>query len=128
MAARIRGRDLLTRDAVVAAALRLVDSGGLTALTMRRLGAALGVDASSLYYHVPNKNRLEDLIVDAVMNEVELPFEDKGASAVERVMAFVHALADALLAHPRAIPLFAARSAHLAGQPASGRAPARDLA
>jgi AcrR family transcriptional regulator len=110
MTPRIRGRELLTRERVVRAALRVVDGEGVQALTMRRLGAELGVDASSVYYHVPNKAHLHDLLVDAVMDEVELTVTDSSGAPAERVTAFVHALADALLSHPRAIPLFAARS------------------
>ena len=110
MTPRVRGRELLTRERVVTAALRVVDAEGVQALTMRRLGAELGVDASSVYYHVPNKARLHDLLVDAVMDEVELAATDSSAAPPERVKAFVYALADTLLSHPRAIPLFAARS------------------
>ena len=50
-----RGRRPLTRVRILKAALRLVDREGLKALSMRRLGHALGVEAMSLYNHVPNK-------------------------------------------------------------------------
>jgi len=110
MTPRRRGQVALSRERIVVAALGIVDAGGAQALTMRRLGTELGVDASSLYYHVANKAGLEDLVVDAVMNEVQLGAEGDGAPVTVRVMAFVDALSEALLAHPRAIPLFAARS------------------
>jgi TetR/AcrR family transcriptional regulator, tetracycline repressor protein len=111
MTPRRRGQVALSRDSIVSTALRLVDAEGTGALTMRRLGAELDVDASSLYYHVPGKSALEDLVVDAVMGEVPLEPAEKGTeSVIEQVMAFVNGLAQTLLAHPRAIPLFGARS------------------
>ena len=50
----------LPREELVAAALGIVDSEGLAALTMRRLAEVLGVEAMSLYHHVANKDVLLD--------------------------------------------------------------------
>ena len=47
-AARPRGRQPLTRERVLDTALRLADQGGLEALSMRKLGQALGVEAMAL--------------------------------------------------------------------------------
>ena len=69
-------RTPLNRDRIARAALGLVDSEGLAALTMRRLGSELGVEAMSLYNHVTNKDDLLDAIVDRVYAEVELPATD----------------------------------------------------
>ena len=110
MAPRKSGQETLSRARIVEAALRIVDEEGAPALSMRRLGAALGVDATTIYYHVPNKTELQGLVVDAVMQEVDLRADDPSAPPVERVMAAVEALAGALLAHPRALTLFASRS------------------
>jgi AcrR family transcriptional regulator len=63
----------LTRDRVLRAAVTLADEQGLPALTMRRLGDVLGVEAMSLYNHVPNKERLLDGMVDVVFAEIALP-------------------------------------------------------
>lgn len=68
----------LNRDRVVRAALDLVDEEGLAALTMRRLGQRLGVEAMSLYNHVPGKEGLLDDLVDLVVAEIELPAGDGG--------------------------------------------------
>lgn len=57
------------------AAVRLADEGGLEALTMRRLGQALGVEAMSLYNHVAGKEDVLDGLVDVVFAEIELPCE-----------------------------------------------------
>lgn len=66
-------RPPLTRDRVVRAAVHLADQVGLEALTMRRLGAELGVEAMSLYKHVANKNEILDGIVELVIAEIEIP-------------------------------------------------------
>ncbi len=60
-------RDALTPERVVEAALRLADEHGLEALTMRRLGTALGVEAMSLYRHVASKEALLDALADAIV-------------------------------------------------------------
>lgn len=66
-----RGR--ITKGLLFETALRLVDTEGLEALTMRRLAAELGVEAASLYHHVPNKDALIDGILIRVRSEMALP-------------------------------------------------------
>ncbi len=61
----------LSRERVLTAALDLVDREGLAALTMRRLGAELGVEAMSLYHYAPGKNALLDGVVEALYVELE---------------------------------------------------------
>jgi AcrR family transcriptional regulator len=68
-------RPPLTKERVLQAAVDLVDRDGLDALTMRRLGAELGVEAMSLYKHVTNKEAILDGIVELVVGEIELPSE-----------------------------------------------------
>ncbi|MFC7527475.1 TetR/AcrR family transcriptional regulator [Actinoplanes sp. GCM10030250] len=69
-----RGRPpAYTRDQVVDAAVRLADADGLDAVTMRRVAAEIGAGAMSLYTYVPDRERLIDLMVDAVAGEPELP-------------------------------------------------------
>ena len=63
----------LSRERVLAAAVELADSGGVAALTMRKLAQRLGVEAMSLYHHVANKSALLDGLVDTVFAEIELP-------------------------------------------------------
>jgi len=70
---RRRGRDPITRDAIVDAALRLLDRDGLDELSMRRLADELGTGPASLYWHVGSKAGLLDLIFDRVMGEVTVP-------------------------------------------------------
>ena len=66
-------RERLTRERVVRAGVAVADAGGIEALTMRRLGEELGVEAMSLYNHVANKEDLLDGMVDQVFSEVDLP-------------------------------------------------------
>jgi len=67
------GRPGLTRARVLACAVELADRDGLEALTMRRLGEELGVEAMSIYGHVANKDDLLNRMVDAVFAEIDLP-------------------------------------------------------
>lgn len=65
----------LTKERVLDAAIDLADRGGLGVLTMRRLGAALGVEAMSLYKHVASKEALLDGMVDRVIGAIAIPDE-----------------------------------------------------
>jgi len=98
----------LTREALVAAALSIVDSDGLDALSMRRLGTELGVDPMAAYRHFPNKEALLDGVVEAVVAEVDLD-TDPLAPWSDQVRALSRAYRAAILAHPATAPLIASR-------------------
>jgi AcrR family transcriptional regulator len=66
-------RPSLTREQIVRAAIQLANAEGLEALSMRRLAKELGAGAMSLYWHVPNKEDLLDLMLDTAFGEVDLP-------------------------------------------------------
>jgi AcrR family transcriptional regulator len=68
----------LSRDQVLRAAVTLADQGGIGALSMRKLGQVLGVEAMSLYNHVASKNDLLDGMIDIVFSEIGLPAGDSG--------------------------------------------------
>jgi TetR/AcrR family transcriptional regulator, tetracycline repressor protein len=99
----------LTRERIVTAALALVDREGPDALSMRHLGAELGVDPMAVYYHLPGKDALLDAIVEAVMSDMAVD-DDRQAPAEERVLRAAVAYRDALLAHERALPIVLTRS------------------
>src|SRR6201987_2347746 len=65
------GRRALTRDGVVAEALAVIAADGAQSLSMRALAARLGVVPGALYRHVRGKEQLYDLILDAVLAEVD---------------------------------------------------------
>ncbi len=71
-----RARKPLTREAIADAALHVVDSEGMDALSMRRLAQELGVQASALYTHVSGKGELLQLLIDRVAGAVVLPDAD----------------------------------------------------
>lgn len=66
----------LTRDAIVDAALRVLDAEGVDRLSMRRVGEELGTGAASIYWHVKNKEELLQLIFERVTAAAELPPPD----------------------------------------------------
>jgi AcrR family transcriptional regulator len=66
----------LSRDRVLQAAVALADTGGISSLSMRKLGEALGVEAMSLYNHVASKGDLLDGMIDIVFSEIDLPSGD----------------------------------------------------
>ena len=71
-----RRRELISRDAIVTAAVQLLDREGLAALSMRRLAEELGTGAASLYWHVGSKDGLLDLVFDHVIGEGKVPDPD----------------------------------------------------
>lgn len=101
-------RPALTRDAVVTAAVALADEDGLQRLSMRRLGERLGVEAMSLYHHVPGKAALLDAMVDAVFAQIELPRPEEPLRAGLRRRAVSQRAV--LLRHRWAVGLLDSRS------------------
>jgi AcrR family transcriptional regulator len=110
VAPRMASRPQLTQEQIVSAAMGLIDELGLAGHSMRRLGAELGVDPSTIYYHVPSKAALYDLVVDEVLNGIDLSVDDPSASLEERVVTAGLEYRRALLRHPRTVPLVAVRA------------------
>ena len=88
----------LNRERVLLAAIDLADESGIESVSMRALGAALGVEAMSLYNHVANKDDVLSGMNDIVWAGVDLAAEDATwRSAIRRIAVSTH---DAFLAHP----------------------------
>ncbi len=68
-----REHPALSQEQIVAEAIKLLDADGLEALSMRKLGAALGAVATAVYWHVANKEELMELAVDQIYGEIEVP-------------------------------------------------------
>jgi AcrR family transcriptional regulator len=68
-------RPRFTRDEIAEAALRIADTEGFEALSMRRLAAELGAGTMTLYHYIRTKDELLTLLNDAVMAEVVVPPE-----------------------------------------------------
>ncbi|MBE1557231.1 TetR/AcrR family transcriptional regulator C-terminal domain-containing protein [Nonomuraea africana] len=89
----------LTRDQIVRAALEILDAEGLDALSMRKLGAKLGAGATSLYWHVANKEELLELAFDEIWGEMSIP--DPGSAGWRDTgWAFAHGMRKVILRHP----------------------------
>ena len=105
----------LTREMLTAAALRIVDSDGLDALSMRRLGSELRVDPMAAYRHFPNKGILLDEVVEAVMSEIVTGADDASLPWQDQLRTLALSYLATLMAHPHAAPLIAERSLRTAG-------------
>jgi TetR/AcrR family transcriptional regulator, tetracycline repressor protein len=98
-------RPPLSRERIVTAALALIDAHGVEALSMRKLGAYLGVEAMSLYNHVASKEDLLDGVVDRLLESVVVP--PGSGSWRDDVLALCRSVRSMGHAHPRAFPLLA---------------------
>ncbi|RBQ14402.1 TetR family transcriptional regulator [Spongiactinospora rosea] len=92
-------RDQPSRAQIVRAAIEILDTEGLDALSMRRLGAKLGMGATSIYWYVANKTDLLDLVIDEVFGEIAVP-AGGGIGWREATSVFAHSLRRALMRHP----------------------------
>ena len=104
----------LTRQRIATAALGVIDRDGLNALTMKRLGIELGVEAMSLYFHYANKDEILDAVVDLLFRELALPEEAKeeGHDWAEVARELFLNIRRHLLDHLNAVMLVASRSVH----------------
>ncbi|WP_457101123.1 TetR/AcrR family transcriptional regulator [Microbacterium sp. P5_E9] len=76
---RLAERSPLTQDRVLETATVIADREGIDALTMRRLADDLGVEAMSIYYHLPNKDAILDGLVERTFAEIETEVGGFGA-------------------------------------------------
>jgi AcrR family transcriptional regulator len=107
-----RQRAALDRRRILHAAIEFIDQQGLHALTMRRLGAFVGVEAMALYRYVPSREDLLDGVVDTVLDalhrdpEVHLRAEHGWQDYLQRL---AHGIRRIALDHPAVFPLVATR-------------------
>ena len=102
----------LSRDEIVTTAIRLIDEGGMEAFSMRRLGHELDAGATSLYWHVRNKDELVDLILDVIIGEVSDDFDRHVAPDAdwrEQLAEIARSLRRVLLRHRHIAPLLGER-------------------
>jgi AcrR family transcriptional regulator len=101
-----RARGALTREQILAAALELVDAGGLEALTMRNLAEALRCGTMTLYSHVAGRDDLVAGIVGLVITTLDLRYVpgETWQDCARRTVASYRALAHD---HPAAFELLA---------------------
>jgi TetR/AcrR family tetracycline transcriptional repressor len=96
------GQSQLTRERILSAALRLVDTHGIDALSMRRLATELGVDPMAIYHHLPGKRAVLTGIIEVVFSELRVP-QIEGNQWQEQVRAFARAYRNLVRAHPNLV-------------------------
>ena len=100
----------LSRDRIAEAALAFIDEHAAEALSMRKLGAALGVEAMSLYNHVANKDDVLDAVAEVVYGEILADYTPTpGSSWEDDALVMARAWRSAAHRHPNAFHLIADR-------------------
>lgn len=95
-------RPVLSREAIVEAAIRIVDKEGYDAVSMRRVAQEFGTGAASLYAYVANRDELMDLVVDRVMGESRIANPNPAPDVddwLEQLKEAVRASYQVLLSH-----------------------------
>lgn len=92
-------RRALDRDAVVEAALRVLDAEGMEAVTIRRVAHELGVGAASIYQYVESKDALVELLLDRVIGEIDVSAFPDGRPWQEQAKDLIREMRRALAAH-----------------------------
>jgi AcrR family transcriptional regulator len=121
------GGGKITRELVLATALEIIDRHGVDALSMRRLGGALGRDPMILYRHAPGKAALLDGVVETLLAQLSVdPADPDWTAQLRKVAREYRALA---LAHPNVVPLLVTRplATPLALRPRGTLRPLEDL-
>ncbi len=103
----------LDRRRILGAAVALIDEEGLRALTMRRLGEHLGVEAMAIYHHVKGREQLLDGIVETVVDELygDPDVHMSSDRWQEYLYRLAHGVRRIALAHPEVFPLICTRPA-----------------
>ncbi len=122
--ADLPGRSALSRERIIQTAIAFIDQRGLAALTMRRLGTEIGVEAMSLYRHVNGREDLLDAITDQVVAQLHphsaRPPHDlladptagqrpPGGGWQTYLQRLAHAVRAVAREHPNVFPLIATR-------------------
>lgn len=97
----------LSEKEIVEAALVLIDTKGVAAMTMRALAARLHCDPMAIYYHLPSKDAVLDAIAARLEAEGSPPTVWRGLD--EALSKYAQRQLNVAFSHPRAIPIFALR-------------------
>jgi AcrR family transcriptional regulator len=105
------GRKPLDQGVILRAAVTFIDEHGRERLTMRRLGASLGVEAMALYRYVPGRDELLDGVVEVVMDELYTMTMDQARPTTwqEFLQQMAHGVRAISMEHPKIFPLVASR-------------------
>ncbi|MFC9125645.1 TetR/AcrR family transcriptional regulator [Streptomyces sp. NPDC057099] len=105
----------LTPDQLASAALAVIDREGLAGLSMRAVAQELGMSTMGLYRYVHDREELERLVVELVLNAVDAEPPDPAASRRERIEVMARRLRDTVGAHPAVVPLTITHRHHSRG-------------
>jgi len=110
------GSGKITREAVLAAALEIIDRDGADALSMRRLARALNRDPMIIYRHAPGKDALLDGVAETILGQLQVDCADpdwagqlREVARRYRALALAHPYSALALAHPHVVPLIVTR-------------------
>jgi AcrR family transcriptional regulator len=98
----------ITPERIVATALTQIEENGLDGFSTRKLGAALSIEAMSLYHYYPSKGHLLDAIAERILSEVIVPDEPRH-DPLERLRQVCLCYREVMRAHPRMFFLVATR-------------------
>ncbi|MEM6989309.1 MAG: TetR/AcrR family transcriptional regulator C-terminal domain-containing protein [Myxococcota bacterium] len=100
---------IVSRPEIFAAAIELIDEVGLEAMTMRKLGERLGVEAMTVYNYVANRDAVLDGVYETVLAEVTIP--ETTDDVRDDLSGLAYGLRRVFARHPRVLPLFFSRPA-----------------
>ncbi|MBA3619492.1 MAG: TetR/AcrR family transcriptional regulator C-terminal domain-containing protein [Actinomycetota bacterium] len=102
----------LSRGRIMQTAVAFIEEHGLPQLSMRRLGAELGVEAMSMYRYVPGREDLLDGVVQYLIDEM---YDDPDVLVTPQagwqdfLQRLAHGVRRVALRHPMGFPLVASR-------------------
>lgn len=112
----------LTRDAVIAQAMRTVAASGMEALSVRGLAGDLGVTPMAIYWHVKDKNEILDGVVEATLASIRTDdLDDATRPPVDDLRVLAERYRAAFAAHPGSARVLALRQGLAAQGPAAAR-------
>ena len=100
LAAQADRKPRYTREQIADAALRIADTDGFDAVTMKRIAAELGASTMTLYYYVRNKSDIVALMQDAILADVLVRAECLLGAWRDALTAIARRTRDVLMAHP----------------------------
>jgi len=105
---RTRSGSVLSADLIVDAAMNLVGEHGAAALSVRRLGAALGCDPTAVYRHFASMDALMLAVADRLIGQALAGYRP-GGDWKENLRSLARGTYEAYLAHPRVAIVVASR-------------------
>ncbi len=100
----------LTRQRIVDAALDYMDQHGAQALTMRKLGAELGVEAMAIYRYIPGREDLLEAVIDQILQGLHDRLDQQLTRTWQGYLqAYAHEVRSIAIEHPEVFPLVATR-------------------